>query len=59
MSKLIPRLKEQNRATVRGAAMDVPLHICLQTLQGINGINCYHKNAAIEVGDTLFVVDAP
>jgi len=39
--------------------MDVPLHICLQTLNGINGINCYHKNAAIEVGDVLFVVDAP
>jgi len=45
--------------TTRLAATEIPLHLCLETLNDITDIGCYQENAAIEVNGVLFVKDAP
>jgi len=49
----------RNRVTVRGAALNVPLHICMETLGKIRDRDSYTKNAAIDLGAVLLVKDAP
>ena len=49
----------RNRVTVRGAARNVPLHICMETLGVIPNTDSYLKNAAIDLGAVLLVKDAP
>ena len=49
----------RNRVTVRGAARNVPLHICMETLGKINATECYLGNAAIDLGAVVLVKDAP
>lgn len=54
------QLVKRDRVTVRGDATEIPLHICLETLNEIPGdLRYYHENLAIEVGDVLLVQDAP
>ena len=58
MSELLR--KRRNQTTVRIAAASVPLHICLETLRPIGGgLRNYQENAALKVGEVLFVKDAP
>ena len=59
MSKVIQRLKPEDRVTTRVAATEVPLHLCLETHADINDVTCYQENAAVMVGDVLLVKDAP
>jgi len=49
----------KSRVTTRLAATEIPLHLCLETLNDITDIGCYQENAAIEVNGVLFVKDAP
>ena len=60
MSKVIQRLKPEERVTVRIDATEVPLHLCLETLGDIGDeLRNYQDNLAIETGDVLLVLDAP
>ena len=60
VSKVIQRLKPEDRVTVRIDAAEVPLHICLATMGDIGDeLRNYQENLAIEVGDILLVQDAP
>ena len=60
MSKL-ENLKNihKSRVTIRIATTEIPLHLCLETLNDISDIGCYQENAAIEVNGVVFVKDAP
>ena len=59
MSKVIQRLKNEDRVTVRVAATEVPLHICLETLNEIPDLGSYQDKLSVEVGDVLLCLDAP
>ena len=59
MSKVIQRLKAENRVTVRVAATEVPLHICLETLDPVGRLDSYQDKLSVEVGDVLLCLDAP
>ena len=60
MSKVIQRLKHPDRVTIRGVAAEIPLHFCFETQSEIgDDLRNYQENAALEVGDVLFVTDAP
>ena len=59
MSKVIQRLRAENRVTVRVAATEVPLHICLETLNEIPDRRIYQDKLSVEVGDVLLCLDAP
>ena len=59
MSKVIQTYPSLARVTTRIAATEIPLHLCLETLNDISDIGCYQENPAIEVNGVLFVQDAP
>ncbi len=59
MSKVIQRVKPKERVTVRIAAIDVPLHICLETLGEVGSLSNYQDKLSVEVGDVLLCLDAP
>lgn len=53
------KLRLTDKVTIRVAATEIPLHLCLETLNDISDIGCYQENPAIEVNGVLFVQDAP
>lgn len=59
MSKVIQTYPSLARVTIRIAATEIPLHLCLETLNDISDIGCYQENPAIEVDGVLFIQDAP
>lgn len=59
LSKVIQNLKNRDRVTVRVAATEIPLHICIETLTEVGDLRYYQEKAAIEVNGVLFVQDAP
>ena len=59
LSKVIQRPKNENRVTVRVAATEVPLHICLETLDPVGSLDNYQDKLSVEVGDVLLCLDAP
>ena len=59
MSKVINRLKHRDEVTVRIAAADIPLHLCLENHEEVGSLDNYQDKIALEVGDVLLVKDAP
>jgi len=59
LSKVIQRPKAENRVTERVAATEVPLHICLETVNEVPDLRSYQDKLSVEVGDVLLCLDAP
>lgn len=60
MSVLLHKKKLHPEVTVKGAAKDIPLQICLETLGEIGELGCYESNMALKIGEAVLLVkDAP